>query len=141
MLYAYAESHGVPHRKCGKLLVATRDAEVAKIEALVAQARGNGVEGMTMLDAAAAKGLEPALACVAAALSPETGIVDSHRLMLALQGDIEDAGGAVVGVDVRAAATSQATSRSRHGGNTLEGSWNGSRRTSTGCARVRRAGR
>ncbi|MBI5111953.1 MAG: NAD(P)/FAD-dependent oxidoreductase [Rhodovulum sp.] len=95
MLYAYAESHGVPHRKCGKLLVATRDAEVAKIEALVAQARVNGVEGMTMLDAAAAKGLEPALACVVAALSPETGIVDSHRLMLALQGDIEDAGGAV----------------------------------------------
>ncbi|MDC7789376.1 NAD(P)/FAD-dependent oxidoreductase [Rhodoplanes sp. TEM] len=95
LLYAYAEAHGVPHRRCGKLLVATRDVELAKIEMLCAQARANGVEGMAMLTAAAAQNLEPALACVAAALSPETGIVDSHRLMLALQGDLEDAGGVV----------------------------------------------
>jgi L-2-hydroxyglutarate oxidase LhgO len=95
LLYAYAESHGVPYRKCGKLLVATRAPELAKIEMLYAQAAQNGVEGMIMLEAAEAKRLEPALACVAAALSPETGIVDSHRLMLALQGDLEDAGGAV----------------------------------------------
>ncbi|RAI40190.1 NAD(P)/FAD-dependent oxidoreductase [Rhodoplanes roseus] len=95
MLYAYAQAHGVPHRKCGKLLVATRDAERAKIETLCAQAKANGVEGMTMLSGAEATTLEPALNCVAAALSPETGIVDSHALMLALQGDLEDAGGVV----------------------------------------------
>ncbi|NVO17561.1 MAG: NAD(P)/FAD-dependent oxidoreductase [Rhodoplanes sp.] len=95
LLYAYADAHGIPHRKCGKLLVATREAELGKIDMLCAQAAKNGVEGMTLLTAAEAKRLEPALACVAAALSPETGIVDSHRLMLAFQGDLEDAGGAV----------------------------------------------
>ncbi|EJW12994.1 Aminobutyraldehyde dehydrogenase [Rhodovulum sp. PH10] len=95
MLFDYAESHGIPHRKCGKLLVATSDAEAAKVESLCAQAARNGVEGMQMLDGADAQKLEPALRCKLAALSPETGIVDSHRLMLALQGDIEDCSGAI----------------------------------------------
>jgi L-2-hydroxyglutarate oxidase LhgO len=94
-LYEYSASHGVPHRKCGKLIVATKPAEIAKMESLHAQALTNGVEGMQLLEAAEAKKLEPALFCVAALLSPETGIVDSHRLMLALQGEIEDRGGAI----------------------------------------------
>lgn len=95
LLYAYAQAHGVPHRKCGKLLVATREAELGKIEMLCAQARKNGVEGMALVTAAEARTLEPALHCVAAALSPETGIVDSHALMLAFQGDLEDLGGVI----------------------------------------------
>lgn len=95
MLYGLCASHGVPHRKYGKLIVATRPAEVAKIEALLAQALANGVENMRLIEAAEAKAMEPALACVAALHSPETGVVDSHRLMLALEGDIEDRGGAV----------------------------------------------
>jgi L-2-hydroxyglutarate oxidase LhgO len=94
-LYEYSASHGIPHRKCGKLIVATKPAEIAKMESLHAQALTNGVEGMQLLEAAEAKKLEPALFCVAALLSPETGIVDSHRLMLALQGEIEDRGGAI----------------------------------------------
>lgn len=94
-LYEYCASHGVPYRKCGKLIVATKPAEIAKMEALLAQALTNGVEGMRLVNAAEAKQLEPALFCVAALLSPETGIIDSHRLMLALQGDIEDRGGAI----------------------------------------------
>lgn len=94
-LYEYCASHGVPHRKCGKLIVATKPAEITKMEALLAQALTNGVEGMRLMEAAEAQKLEPALSCVAALLSPETGIVDSHRLMLALQGEIEDRGGAV----------------------------------------------
>jgi L-2-hydroxyglutarate oxidase LhgO len=94
-LYEYCAAHGVPHRKCGKLIVATRPAEIAKMEALSAQALANGVEGMRLFDAAEAKAMEPALSCVAALHSPETGIVDSHRFMLALQGDIEDRGGAI----------------------------------------------
>src|SRR5258707_3319878 len=93
MLYAYCESHGIPHRKLGKLFIVTKDADIPKLEAIYAQALTNGVENVTMLDAAAAKRMEPALFCVAAFHSAETGIIDSHRYMLALQGDIEDRGG------------------------------------------------
>jgi L-2-hydroxyglutarate oxidase LhgO len=95
MLYVYCESHGIPHRKCGKLIVATNAAEAAKIEQILAQGQKNGVEGLKLIDAAAAQAMEGALSCVAAVHSPETGIVDSHRYMLALWGDLEDHGGAV----------------------------------------------
>ncbi|RDV04531.1 NAD(P)/FAD-dependent oxidoreductase [Undibacter mobilis] len=95
MLYAFCESHGVPHRKCGKLIVATSEAETAKVEQIAAQGRINDVEDLTMLTAAEARALEPQLSCTAALLSPQTGIVDVHSYMLALVGDIEDAGGAI----------------------------------------------
>jgi L-2-hydroxyglutarate oxidase LhgO len=93
MLYPYCASHGVPHRKVGKLVVVSRDGDIAMLEKLFAQATRNGVEGLRMLTTAEAVAMEPALACVAAFHSPETGIIDSHRYMLALQGDMEDAGG------------------------------------------------
>jgi L-2-hydroxyglutarate oxidase LhgO len=92
MLYGFCASHGVPHKKLGKLVVAGRDADIPMLEKLFAQATQNGVEGLAMLDSAEAIRMEPALACVAALHSPETGIIDSHRYMLALQGDMEDAG-------------------------------------------------
>ena len=95
MLYDYCASHGVPHRKCGKLVVATNEAEVPRLEAIHAQGLANGVEGLAMMDPAAARKLEPALACVAAMLSPETGIIDSHAYMNALRGDLEDSGGMI----------------------------------------------
>lgn len=95
MLYAYCDSRGVPHRKCGKLIVATDEAGRAKLEAIHAQGRVNGVEGLELIGGNAARQLEPELSCVAALLSPETGIVDSHSYMLALQGDFENAGGAI----------------------------------------------
>ena len=95
LMYAFCASHGVPHRKCGKLIVATEDAEVAKMEAILKQGQANGVEGLAMIDGAAARAMEPELACVAALHSPETGIVDSHSFMRALQGDLEDRGGAI----------------------------------------------
>lgn len=94
-LYAFCESHGVPHRKCGKLIVATNDLEQAKIEGIYEQGLANGVEGLSFLSAADAMALEPNLVCTGAVLSPETGIVDSHALMLALQGDLESAGGMI----------------------------------------------
>jgi uncharacterized protein YcbX len=93
MLYAYCASHGVPHKKTGKLVVACRDADIGALEKLHTQATRNGVEGLRMLTAAEAAAMEPALNCVAALHSPETGIIDSHRYMLALQGDLEDGGG------------------------------------------------
>jgi L-2-hydroxyglutarate oxidase LhgO len=92
-LYAYCASHGVPHRACGKLVVATTELERAKVEGIAEQARANGVKSTRMIEGPAARALEPNLACVAALLSERTGIVDSHALMLALQGDLEDAGG------------------------------------------------
>ena len=95
MLYDFCASHGVPHRKCGKLVVATAAEEIGRLEAILEQARINGVEGVEVIDAAAAKKLEPELACVAALHSPETGIIDSHRFMLALRGDLEDRGGMI----------------------------------------------
>ena len=95
MLYELCASHGVPHRKCGKLVVAKNANEVARLEALLKQARSNGVEGVAIIDAAAARKLEPQLACAAALISPETGIIDSHRFMLALRGDLEDRGGVI----------------------------------------------
>jgi L-2-hydroxyglutarate oxidase LhgO len=93
MLYDYCASHGVPHKKLGKLVVVGRDADIPQLEKVFAQATRNGVEGLRMIEAAEAIRMEPALACVAAFHSPETGIIDSHRYMLALQGDMEDAGG------------------------------------------------
>jgi len=93
MLYEFCASHGVPHRKVGKLVVAGRDEDIPTLEKLHVQATRNGVENLRMLDGAEAIRMEPALACVAAFLSPETGIIDSHRYMLALQGDMEAAGG------------------------------------------------
>jgi L-2-hydroxyglutarate oxidase LhgO len=85
----------VPYRKCGKLIVATNAAELDKIEALAAQGRVNGVEGLELIGGDAARALEPSLSCVGALHSPETGIVDGHAYMLALRGEIEDAGGAI----------------------------------------------
>ncbi len=95
MLYAYCAERGIPHRKCGKLIVATAEAERAKIEAIHAQGLANGVEGLSLIEGAEARRLEPALFTLAALLSAETGIIDSHAFMLALQGEIEDHGGAL----------------------------------------------
>ena len=95
LLYEYCASHGVPHRQCGKLIVATSTAELAKIESIHKQGLLNGVEGLELVYGNAVTALEPALACIAAVHSPHTGIVDSHSLMLALQGDLEDRGGMI----------------------------------------------
>jgi L-2-hydroxyglutarate oxidase LhgO len=95
LMYEFCASHGVPHRKCGKLIVATEDAEVGKMAAILEQGEINGVEGFRMIDGTEARAMEPQVHCVAALHSPETGIVDSHSFMRALQGDLEDRGGAI----------------------------------------------
>jgi L-2-hydroxyglutarate oxidase LhgO len=96
LLYDYCASHGVGHRRCGKLVVATSAGQIAALEALAQRALANGVDDLALLGAAEVTALEPELRCAAALLSPSSGIVDSHALMLALQGDLERAGGAVV---------------------------------------------
>lgn len=94
-LYAYCQERGVAHRRCGKLIVANTPSQLAALPAIVDKARANGVLDLRLLDARQARELEPALACLGAVHSPSTGIVDSHGLMLALQGDLEHAGGMV----------------------------------------------
>jgi L-2-hydroxyglutarate oxidase LhgO len=93
-LYAYCRDHGIPHRNCGKLIVATTEAETGKLQAIKAHAEANGVDDLQPLGGDDARQLEPALNCCAALLSPSTGIIDSHALMLALRGDAEAAGAA-----------------------------------------------
>ena len=95
-LYGFLDSHKIDYRKCGKLVVATEEAEVERIEAIFQQATANGVEGLEHLSGEQARALEPGLNAHAAILSPESGLFASHDYMLALQGEIEDAGGSVV---------------------------------------------
>ena len=95
-LYDFLSSRKIDHWKCGKLVVATEEAEVPRIEAIFEQATANGVEGLEHLTGAQARALEPELNAHAAILSPESGLFDSHGYMLALEGEIEDAGGSVV---------------------------------------------
>ena len=95
-LYAFCRERGVPHAKIGKLVVATSEGEISGLERIAASAQRNGVEDLEWLDRTQARRLEPELNCVAALLSPSTGIVDSHALMLAYQGEAEAAGAMVV---------------------------------------------
>ena len=95
MLYAYCAERGIPHSRLGKLIVAAEPAEVAVLDGIRQKAAVNGVDDLEHLSEADARHLEPALHAAAALLSPSTGIVDSHALMLAYQGDLEHAGGSV----------------------------------------------
>ncbi|MBI1339759.1 FAD-dependent oxidoreductase [bacterium] len=94
-LYAYLAERGVPYAKCGKLIVATDAREIGAINDILLRGQANGVENLSMLSAREAGSLEPELSCVGALLSKESGIVDSHNLMLALQGDLVDLGGMI----------------------------------------------
>jgi L-2-hydroxyglutarate oxidase LhgO len=96
MLYAYSAAHHVACERIGKLIVASGPEDLPKLEVIARQARLNGVDDLRFLEAAEVEGLEPAVACNGALLSPSTGIVDSHALMTALEGEIEAHGGAVV---------------------------------------------
>jgi L-2-hydroxyglutarate oxidase LhgO len=93
-LYDYCRDRGIPHRNSGKLIVATRPEEIAKLASIKAHAEANGVADLKQLSGTEARALEPALACEAALLSPSTGIVDSHSYMLSLRGEAEAAGAA-----------------------------------------------
>jgi L-2-hydroxyglutarate oxidase LhgO len=96
MLYDYCTERGIGHKRCGKLIVATNESQVAQLQGIIAKAAANGVNDLVLLTREEARTLEPQLACVAAVHSPSTGIIDSHALMLSLQGDFENAGGLTV---------------------------------------------
>ena len=92
MLYRYCADRSIPHRSCGKLIVATDETQEPVLATIRANAAACGVADLRFLSATEAQALEPALHCTAALLSPSTGIVDSHALMLALLGDAEGSG-------------------------------------------------
>ncbi|CAM8940672.1 unnamed protein product [Rhodiola kirilowii] len=89
LMYKYCEEHAVPHKRIGKLIVASKASDVPKLMDLMERGRRNGVEDLRMLEAVEAMWLEPELLCAKALLSPVSGIVDSHSLMLSLVGDAE----------------------------------------------------
>jgi L-2-hydroxyglutarate oxidase LhgO len=91
-LYLYCEEHGVPFRRCGKLIVATDQNQVPQLREILRRSHANGVTDVVEIPAAEAMRMEPALHCVAALHSPSTGVIDSHALMLAYLGDAEAAG-------------------------------------------------
>ena len=91
-LYTYSESRHIPHRRCGKLIVATHASQLDSLKSIQAKAWENGVGDVVLLTAEQVREREPDIHCVAALLSPSTGIIDSHAYMLALQGDAEAAG-------------------------------------------------
>jgi L-2-hydroxyglutarate oxidase LhgO len=91
-LYAYAKERGIPHKRCGKLIVATDESQIAGLKEWQSIGEKNGVAGLRMISAAEAKAMEPEVACVAALHSPDTGIIDVHHYLLALLGDAETSG-------------------------------------------------
>ena len=102
-LYRYAAQRGIPHKRCGKLIVATKTDEIENLYALERSGRANGVLDLEVLDRPAALDRQSGIACLKALWSPSTGIIDSHQFMLSLQGDVELKGGTVaLGARVRA---------------------------------------
>ncbi len=96
LLYRYCRERHIEARAVGKLIVASTDAETGALKQLQQRAHSNGVDDIELLDAPTAMARQPQLHCTAALHSPSTGIVDSHNLMIALQGDIENRGSMVV---------------------------------------------
>ena len=94
-LYAYCQSRGVGYARCGKLIVATEDEDRGALRDLQRAGQANGLDDLEIIEAAAARAMEPALACVAALHSPSTGIIDSHQLMLAYEGEAEARGATI----------------------------------------------
>jgi L-2-hydroxyglutarate oxidase LhgO len=89
LLYEYCASHGVPHRRCGKLIVATNEAQLAELNSIREKAHANGVTDVDWIARDEVARMEPELSCLGALHSPSTGIIDSHALMLAYLGDAE----------------------------------------------------
>jgi L-2-hydroxyglutarate oxidase LhgO len=96
LLYTYCAERGVPHKRLGKLIVACDEGEVALLEGIRGKAAANGAGDLVFVAPDDLHRMEPALAAVAALLSPSTGIIDSHALMLSYQGEAEASGAMTV---------------------------------------------
>lgn len=125
LLYDFMKTHNVAHTNCGKLIVACAPEEVATLAGIMEKGAANGVDDLEMLDARHARALEPALNCVAAVLSPSTGMMDSAGLMLAILGEAENAGATL--------ATRSPVVGGRVGGRQVEIDIGGSEPMTVGC--------
>ena len=96
LLYEMCQDRRIPHRRCGKLIVATNDEEAEQLEAIRANGTANGVEDIEHLTGKQTKQLEPQIKAISALLSPSTGIIDSHRLMAYLEGHAKNRGANIV---------------------------------------------
>ncbi|MBN1548028.1 MAG: FAD-dependent oxidoreductase, partial [Syntrophaceae bacterium] len=92
LLYNWCEEHDVPHRRIGKLIVATNGQECTDLERIKITAEDNGVENLRLLGHAEVKSMEEDVSALAALFSPDTGIIDSHRLMKTILISAEDKG-------------------------------------------------
>ena len=95
LLYSYCSKHSIAHKRCGKLIVATNDSQIRTLEEIKEKARINGVLDMEWLNQTEVYKLEPNINAVAALLSPSTGLIDTHGLMLAYQGEAEERGAVI----------------------------------------------
>ena len=95
-LYRYCEAHHVPFKRCGKFIIAAEERQQSELQAIWEKARINGVDDIVFLEQKEMQRREPQIKCVSALWSPSTGVIDSHSYMLALQADLENAGGVVV---------------------------------------------
>lgn len=95
-LYGYCEEKDISHKRLGKMVVATRDEEISKLQEIQERAVVNGVHDLEWLDATDIQRMEPAVRGVSGLLSPSTGIIDSHGLMKSLKRDAEEQGGSVI---------------------------------------------
>lgn len=86
MMYRYCSEHDVPHKQIGKLIVATRELEIPRLNSLLTRGTENGVHGLRLVEASEVMRMEPEVQCVKALFSPVSGIVDTHSLMLSLLG-------------------------------------------------------
>lgn len=95
LLYAHCEAHAVPHKNCGKLIVATSEDQYEILRNYQAQSVRNGAGELRWVEQSELAELEPAVEALAAVYSPTTGIIDSHQYMLSLQGLLESHGGMI----------------------------------------------
>ncbi len=114
-LYEYCAVRGIPHRACGKLIVATDRSELARLDELERRASANRVPGVRRIDRAGIEALEPHARGIAALHSPRTGVVDFNAVALSFAGDAMRAGAEIVtGCEVLAIEACPRGLRLRH---------------------------
>ena len=96
LTYGFLKEHAIPHRKCGKVIVALEEKELGGLEKLRKQGEINGVENLRLIDQDEVRNLEPRVRCLTGLYSPETGILDMAAYIRRIEGVLKDAGVTIV---------------------------------------------